>query len=84
MVAYEYFQVCKKLNSIEILLLKTAYVMYKNREQYERGYDDWDIKKSERLGIAKELITHSRIRNMPVNQTPISAVFLANYEGSTH
>jgi hypothetical protein len=83
-VAYEYFQVCKKLNSMEILILKTAYSMYKNNEGHERGLDDWDQKISDRLGIAKDLIAHSRIRNAPVNQNPNSAVFQADYNGATH
>jgi hypothetical protein len=42
MVAYEYYQVCKKLNSMEILILKTAFSMYKKKEEHERGLDDWD------------------------------------------
>ncbi len=84
MVAYEYFQVCKKLNSMEILILKTAYSMNKSKEGSERGLDDWDEKISARLGIAKDLITHSRIRNAPVNQNPISAVFQADYSGHNH
>lgn len=77
MLAYQYFQVCKKLSSLDILILKTAFDVYKEPGSNQRtgGIHEWEVSMAETLGIPRELVTQSRIQNSGVSQTANTLVF---------
>lgn len=77
LLAYQYFQVCKKLSSLDILILKTAYKIYEEpgSNQPSGGTTEWETRIYKKLGIPEELISQSRIENSAVSQTPKSSIF---------
>jgi len=84
MLAYQYFQVGKKLSSLDILILKTAFDIYKEPGSNQRmgGIHEWEVAIAEKLGIPQELVTQSRIQNSGVSQSANTLVF-ANDIGNT-
>lgn len=70
MQAYEYFQVCRKLSSFDFLVLKTAHDLYLDTESRHKplgSISTWDNVVSTKLGIARELVTRSRIDSNGTN-----------------
>jgi len=86
LLAYQYFQVCKKLSSLDILILKTAFDYYEEpgSNQTSGGIGEWEDKIAERLGMPRELISQSRIANSPVSQSPNSVIFNAEDTKNRH
>ena len=86
MLAYQYFQVCKKLSSLDILILKASYEISigPDGNQNSSGIGDWELRISDALGIPRELISQRRILNSPVSQTPNTVVFNAEAQDNRH
>lgn len=86
LLAYQYFQVCKKLNSIDILILKTAFEIYEGpgSNQRSQGISEWELTISKKLGIPQELISQSRLANSPIRQTPNTIIFDAEKQDNKH
>lgn len=82
--AYQYFQVCKKLSSLDILMLKTAFKIYESSGSNQKGVSikKWEDKISKELHIPRELVTQSRLINSGISQTPNTIIF--NAENSEH
>lgn len=86
MLAYQYFQVCKKLSSLDILILKTAFEIYESNDRNQRsgGIADWEKRISEKLGVPVELVEQSRLRNSGISQTPNTIIFDAEKKANSH
>lgn len=84
MLAYQYFQVCKGLSSLDILILKTAYDIYllANGRNYlninHGGEQSWLKEIAGRLGLPEELVTQSRIKNSGLSQDHSAMIFESN------
>lgn len=65
-MAYQLLQVCKKLTSLEVLILKTCYEIFlENDPKYQAmgGYDEWEVTVSIRIGYElPELIGASDVK----------------------
>lgn len=59
-VAYQYLQVCKKLSSLDILVLREGYDIYRKNKVPSLGASGWDQLVAEGLGFPVELVTESR------------------------
>lgn len=81
MLAYQYFLVCKKLSSLDIFILKTAFEVYGMAgSEYSAGgvkggVKGWEADMAGRLGVPEELVSQSRISNSGVSQNPNTMVF---------
>lgn len=81
MLAYQYFRVCSRLNSLDILILKTAFEVYKMKNSdlniggIKGGIKGWEIDIAGRLGIPEELVSQSRLNNSGVSQNPNTMIF---------
>lgn len=86
MLAYQYFQVCKKLSSIDTLVLKTAYAIYEEPGSNQRfgGYHEWDVQIADKLGVPLELISQSRLENSGINSNPNTLIFNSNMDKNRH
>ena len=86
MLAYQYFQVCKRLSSLDILVLKTAFDIYKEPKSREihGGIEQWEKEITKRLGFPRELITESRLKNSGISQDSHTMIFDPNQIGNTH
>ncbi|MEK7559555.1 MAG: hypothetical protein AAB521_04585 [Patescibacteria group bacterium] len=65
MLAYQYFKVCKRLNSLDILVLRTAFGIFEEPGSNQRHGDirEWEVLIAERLEIPIDLVTQSRLEN---------------------
>lgn len=86
LLAYQYFLVCKKLSSLDILILRVAFDIYEEPggNQPSGGITEWETRIAEKLGIPRELISQSRIENSPVSQTPKTVIFDAENTENKH
>ncbi|MFC1627338.1 hypothetical protein ACFL18_02170 [Patescibacteria group bacterium] len=86
MLAYQYFQVCKKLSSLDILVLKTAFDIYEEPKgsQVRGGISKWEREITKKLGVPRELIVQSRLKNSGINQNPSTMVFDAEQSSNRH
>lgn len=75
--AYQYFQVCKKLNSIDILVLRAAYDLYGQQGEPipSGGNSSWETLIADTIGVPTELVTQSRLENSGVSATPKTLIF---------
>ncbi len=85
-LAYQYFQVLKKLSSLNILILKTVYGLYLdcNRPDFTiniNSYRSWEQEISKRLDVPVELVTMARLQYSNVSSQPEPYLYLI-LEGS--
>jgi hypothetical protein len=85
MQAYQYFQACKKLSSLDILVLKDAYEIYKNDPDSNNlvAAGKWEMTVSQRLRLPYELVQRSRIENSNASQHPKAVLFDYRSERNT-
>lgn len=65
-LSYELLQVCKKLKSIDLLVLLAAFELYQKQQRGEfvnvNSIQSWQIKVSESIGLPIDLVVQSRIQ----------------------
>lgn len=86
LLGYQYFQVCKKLSSIEVLVLKTAFSIYEEPGSNQRfgGITEWEVAIAEQMRIPRELVTQTRLENSGAGQNPKTMIFDVNENKSRH
>jgi hypothetical protein len=64
-LAYQLIQVCKKMKSIDVLILLAAYELYLKQKEGEiiniHSIQDWQVKIAEMIGLPIDLVVQSRI-----------------------
>ena len=86
MLAYLYFQVCKRLSSLDILILKTAFDIYlePKRKDVQGSIGQWEEEIAKKLDIPQELVRESRLRNSGISQNSDTIIFDVERIGSIH
>lgn len=86
LLAYQYFQVCKKLSSIEILVLKTAFSIYEEPGSSQRfgGVTEWETAIAEKMGVPRELVTQARLENSGLAENLKTMIFDVNENKNRH
>jgi hypothetical protein len=77
MLAYQYFLICKKLSSFDIILMKAAFEVYliPYSNKGGGGIQDWEVRMSSAIKVPRELITQSRLENSAVGETKKTFIF---------
>lgn len=86
MLAYEYYQVCKKLSSLDILVLKAAYEIYRKGELQAQLHSDveWEQTIARTMKIPVQLVVQCRIECSNATQTPKAELFDARTNRPSH
>lgn len=86
MLAYQYFQVCKKLTSLDVLVLKTAFEIYGESDSNQRipGIQEWEVQIAQKIGIPRDLVTQSRLKNSGAGQNYETLIFEGDMGPNRH
>lgn len=84
-LAYQYFQVCKKLSSMDILILRTAFSIYEESEgdKPPELNSSWETRISQKLGIPVEFVIQCKREHNASNQNSKGIIFDSGDIGRT-